>query len=210
MYYYSNYLPIHYSGTTGNLQQTLTLTGVNDPTGANVTQLTFSGASATDALAVLSGDLFEFQDGVSGQTDERFLSYTGHKPTQQKVQFRATANAASDSGGNVTINVFPALVWVASQAQNLSTPLSPGMQVKGLPNHRAGAIVGGDAAFLAMPRLPSMPPFETANEYDKESGASIRCAFGALLGQNATLYGHDALWDSTFVPDYGMRIIFPV
>ncbi len=209
-YYQSNLLPIHYSGTTGNLQQTLTLISVNDPTGANVTQLTFSGASGTDANAVKAGDLFEFQDGVSGQTNIRFRTFTGHQPSEQPVQFRATANAASDGSGHVTITVTPVLCWVASNIQNLTVPLNPGMQVLGLPDHRAGCMIAGDAGFLAMPRLPSQEPFISATDYDEETGASIRCTHGALLGQNATLFGYDILWDSLVIQEYSIRTIWPL
>ena len=59
-YYQSNLMPIHVSGNTGVLQQTLTVVSTNDPTGQNVTQITVSGASASDANAVFSGDLFQF------------------------------------------------------------------------------------------------------------------------------------------------------
>ena len=48
-YYQSNLMPIHVSGNTGVMQQTLTVVSTNDPTGQNVTQITVSGASATDA-----------------------------------------------------------------------------------------------------------------------------------------------------------------
>lgn len=209
-YYQSNLLPIQYSGNTGNLQQVLTLVSVNDPTGQNVTQMTFSGASASDANAVKAGDLFQFQDGVSGQTNIRFLTFIGYTPSQQPVQFRATTDAASTAGGNVTVNITPALSWVAGPNQNLSVPLNPGMRILGLPNHRAGLVVGGRALFLAMPRLPDQPPFATASEYDMESAASLRLTYGAIFGQNQLGFVHDAVWDSVCVPEYTMRIIFPM
>ena len=80
-YYQSNLMPLHTSGNTGVDQDTLTVVSVNDPTGQNVTQITVSGATASDADAVYSGDLFQFQDSVSGQTNLRYLTFIGHFPS---------------------------------------------------------------------------------------------------------------------------------
>jgi len=110
MYYQSNLLPIHYAGNVGNDDTTLTLVSTNDPTGQNVTQLVFSGAGASDVDAIKYGDEFQFQDGVSGQANVRFLTFVGHTVSGQPVQFRATAAAGSTGGGQVTVNIFPALV----------------------------------------------------------------------------------------------------
>ena len=78
-YYQSNLLPIQFAGNAGNLNQTLTLVSTNDPTGNNVTQLTLSGASASDADSIHAGDVFQFNDGVSGFQNMRYLTYIGHK-----------------------------------------------------------------------------------------------------------------------------------
>ena len=132
-YYQSNLMPLHVSGNTGVNQQTLTIVSTNDPTGQNVTQLTVSGATASDASAVFSGDLFSFQDGVSGQPNMRYLTFIGHFPSANPVQFRATANAAANSSGVVTINITPALNWAGGQNQNLNNAIVAGMQILGLP-----------------------------------------------------------------------------
>jgi hypothetical protein len=71
-------------------------------------------------------------------------------------------------------------------------------------------IVGGSALYLAMPRLPEEVPFPTAAEYDKETGVSMRMYFGSLFGQNQRGMVHDAIWASTLVPEYCMRILFPL
>src|ERR1700691_6064422 len=64
-YYQSNLMPIHVSGDTGVLGQTLTVISTNDPTGQNVTQITVSGATASDPNAVFAGDVFQFADGIT-------------------------------------------------------------------------------------------------------------------------------------------------
>lgn len=209
-WYTSNLLPLHVSGNVGINATTLTLVSTNEPTGANVTQLTFSGASVSDANAVLSGDMFQFQDGVSGQPNMRFLHFIGHAVSAQPVQFRATANAASNGGGNVIISVSPPLVWAQNANQNLNNTLVAGMQVKALPSHRAGVLQSGDQFYLAMPQLPDQSPFTTVNTMDKESGASIRHYFGVQFGQNNRAYVRDSIWGSTMVQDNAMRVIFPL
>jgi hypothetical protein len=209
-YYQSNLMPLHVSGDTGVLQQTLTVVSVDDPTGQNVTQITFSGASTSDANAVFSGDLFQFQDGVSGQTNARYLTFIGHFPSANPVQFRATANAASNSGGVVTINITPALNWAGGQNQNVNTPIVAGMQVLGLPSHRCGGILGGEAFYLAMPQLPEQSPFDTANEYDPDTGCSVRLTYGSLFGQNQTGMIYDETHGSVIVPEYSMRYVVPL
>jgi len=208
-YYVSNLLPIQYAGTIGNDNTTLTLVSTNDPTGANVTQLTFSGAG-TDADAIKYGDMAQFQDSVSGQSNIRFLTWIGHATSRQPVQFRATADAAS-SGGNVTVNIYPALCWQAGNAnQNLSHALAAGMQVKFLPDHAAGLVIAGDALFIGMPALPDQSPFETSNKYDEEMGISIRLTYGTIFGQNQQGFINDGIWGSFLVPEYSMRIAFPL
>ncbi len=209
-WYQSNLLPIHTAGTVGESAQTLTLVSTNDPTGQNITQITFSGATNNDLNAIKAGDLLQFQDGVSGQPNMRYLTFIGHAASSQPVQFRATADAAANGSGIVVINIFPALVSAQTLNQNLNNTLSAGMQVKALPSHRAGVIYSGNALFLAMPRLPEEVPFPTANKVDKESGASMRMYYGSLFGQNQRGFVYDDIWGSTMVPEYSMRLIFPL
>lgn len=209
-YYQSNLMPIHVSGTTGVSQQTLTVISTNDPTGQNVTQITVSGATASDASAVFSGDLFSFQDGVSGQPNMRYLTFIGHFPSANQVQFRVTADAAANASGNVVLNIFPALNWAGGQNQNLNNPIAAGMQILGIPSHRAGGILGGDAFYLAMPQLPEQSPYDTANEYDEDTGVSMRLTYGSLFGQNETGMIYDETHGSVIVPEYSMRYVIPL
>lgn len=209
-YYQSNLMPIHVSGNTGVLAQTLTVVSTNDPTGQNVTQITLSGATVNDVNAVKAGDLFQFNDGVANQPNMRYLTFIGQAQSANPVQFRATADAIATAGGNVTINITPALNWAGGANINLNNAIAAGMQVSGLPSHRAGGICGGDAMYIAMPQLPDQSPFATANEYDPDTHASIRLTYGSLFGQNQTGMVYDETHGSTFVPEYTMRMIFPL
>lgn len=210
MYYQSNLLPIHVSGNVGVNGSTLTLVSTNDPTGNNVTQLTFSGATDNDANAIYAGDLLNFIDGVSGYPNLRYLTFIGHAPCANQVQVRATANASANSSGHVTVNIFPALNWAGGQDINLNNPLQAGMQAVSPPSHRAGMVLGGDAMYMAMPQLPEQDPFPTANEVDPETGVSLRLTYGSLFGQNQTGMIYDSTWGSVVVPEDAMRVIVPL
>jgi hypothetical protein len=209
-YYQSNLLPIHVSGDTGVNAQTLTVVSVNDPTGQNVTQITVSGATASDANAVFQGDAFQFKDGVSGQPNMRYLTFIGHTASANPVQFMATANAGANAAGNVTISINNPLNWAGGANQNLNNPIVAGMQLLTFPSHRAGGVVGGDAFFIAMPQLPEQSPFDTANEYDPETGVSLRLTYGSLFGQNQTGMVYDNTWGSTLTPEYSGRLLVPL
>ena len=209
-YYQSNLMPIHVSGNTGVNAQTLTVISTNDPTGQNVTQITCSGATNSDANAVFSGDMFEFADGVSGQPNMRYLTFIGQTTSANSVQFRATANAGANASGNVTITITPALNWAGGANQNLNNPIAAGMQLLTFPSHRAGGVLGGDAFYIAMPQLPEQSPYDTANEYDPDTSASLRLTYGSLFGQNQTGMIYDEVHGSVIVPEYSMRIMVPL
>ncbi len=192
----------------------MTVVSTNDPTGANVTTITFTEpTTGTDANAVKAGDLFQFNDGVSGKPNMRFLTFIGHKVSQQPVQFRAIADAASVAG-SITVQIQTingvGLVWAQNQNQNLNNTITAGMTVTPVPTHRAGCLMSGDQFYLAMPRLPDESPFTTSNMTDPDSGASIRHYFGSQFGMNNRAYVRDSIWGSTLVAENSMRYIFPM
>jgi hypothetical protein len=216
-WYESNLLPTHVSGTIGNTaapNNVMTVTAVSDPTGANVITITFSEpTTGTDANAIKAGDLFQFVDGVSGLPNMRFLTFIGHSVSQQPVQFRAIADAATVAGA-VTVQIQTingvGLVWAQNQNQNLNNAIQVGMKVTPLPSHRAGILMSGDQFYLAMPRLPDESPFTTVNMTDADSGASIRHYFGSQFGMNNRAYVRDSIWGSTLVSENSLRMIFPL
>ncbi len=209
-YYQSNLMPIHVSGNSGVAGNIFTVVSTNDPTGQNVTQITVTtNGTANDANAVFDGDLFQFRDGVSNQPNMRYLTFIGHYPSANPVQFRATANAASVSS-TITLNITPALNWAGGANQNLNNPIAAGMQILTNPSHRCGGILGGEALFIAMPQLPEQSPYDTANEYDPETSASLRLTYGSLFGQNQTGMIYDEVHGSVIVPEYSMRMLIPL
>lgn len=207
-FYVSNLLPVHTAGTLGEDGTVLTVVSVVVDANGAVTSIVFSGAG-TDANAVKEFDKFQFNDGVAGQPDLRYLTFIGHKVSSNPVQFRATADAAS-SAGNVTISVYPPLQATAGNTRNLNFPIVAGMQVTGLPSHRAGVITSGNPLFLGMPMLPEEVPFPTGNEVDPDTGVSLRMYYGSLFGQNQRGMVHDAIWGKKLVPEYSMSVIFPL
>lgn len=203
-FYSSNLLPIHTAGTIGNTGADITVVMI-DVTGTQITATTTIGGTFK------AGDILQFSDGVSGQPNMRFLTYVGHKACAQKVQVRVTEDATADGAGGVVLKIFPALISDAADAnKNINNPVASGMKLKAFPDHRCGYVVGGDARYLAMPRLPDQDPFKTANDYDDESACSIRVTSGTVFGQNERGIIADAIWGTTMVDDYAMRVAFPV
>lgn len=209
-FYRSNQLPVHTAGNVGKNATVLTVVSTNDPTGKNITQITFSGAANNDVDAIKKGDLLQFKDGVSGQPNLRYLHFIGQQQSNNPVQIRATADAASNGSGQVTINISPALVSMPTGDQNIAYNIAAGMQITALPSHRRGMVVGGKALYLAMPRLPDEDPFKTVSESDPDTGVSMRIYYGSLFGQNQRGMVHDCIWGSTLVDEYAMGIIFPL
>lgn len=205
-FYTSNLLPYHVAGTIGQSGTTLTVVSTNDPTGSNITEITFSGAG-TDANAIKKYDILTFQDNVSGQPNLRYLTFTGHFPSSQPVQVRANTDAAS-SGGNVTVSIFPALTSVQDRNQNILYNIQAGMKVKVANNHRCGYMTSGNSLFLAMAKLDDEVPYPTSVMKDENSGLEFRAYYGAMFGQNEKAYVKDAAWGWDAADEYQLRLCF--
>ena len=211
-WYQSNLLPIHTAGTEGQNATVLTVVSftTNGPQGA-IDTITFGGThAALDPLSVAQYDKFQFNDGVAGLPNMRFRTFVGHIVSASPVQFQATLAAASTAGSQVTVTVNPPLQALPTNNQNLNVQIQAGMTVSVLPSHRAGLITSGDPLYIAMPKLPDQSPFYTGNEYDEDTGVSIRMTYGTLFGQNQMGMVHDAIWGSTLVPEYAIAVIFPL
>lgn len=205
-FFASNLLPVHEAGTVGNDGLTLTVVSVVKDANDAVVQIVFSGAG-TDANAIKAHDKGQFQDGVAGMPNMRYLTFIGHKPSSNPVQFRVLNDSAS-SAGNVTVDVYPPLKASQGNTRNLNHEIAAGMEVKFLPSHRAGVITSGNPLFLGMPRLPEEVPFPTGNEVDPDTGVSLRMYYGSLFGQNQRGMIHDAIWGRKLVPEYSMSVAF--
>jgi len=210
-WYQSNLLPVHTAGTEGQQATTLTVVSVVKNADDAVTQIVFSGTNApNDPDSIKQYDKMQFSDGVAGQTNLRYRTFIGHEVSQSPVQFRATADAASTAGSQVTVDIYPALKASAGKNQNINAEILPGMQVTVLPSHRCGLVMSGNPLFMAMPRLPEEVPFPTAISQDADSGAAIRTYYGSLFGQNQRGMVHDCIWGKTMADEYTMMIALPL
>lgn len=195
----SNFLPEHTSGTVGENADTLTFVSIN----AAGDQITFSGVT-TNSGAIKKNDLIQF-DG-----DIRYLTFIGHRPSGQKVQVRATADADGTTG-TVVVNITPALIATNdNSAKNLTRALTTSDTATALPSHRRGMIASGRALYLAMPQLPEQYPFPTGNEVDPDTKVSMRSYYGSTFGQNQQGFVNDVIWGSSMVGEYGLALIFPL
>ncbi len=212
-WYKSNLLSVHRAGSAGNDNRVLTVVSVtNNGPDSSVDTITFSisGAPGADADMIKQYDKLQFNDGVSGFDNMRYLTFVGHQVSSNPVQFQSTSNAASSGGSQVTVSVYPYLQALPTSEQNLNQQIQVGMTVSVLPSHRAGLITSGDPLFLAMPQLPVETPYPTGNDVDPMTGMSIRQYYGSLFGQNVRGMVHDAIWGATLVPEDSMMIAFPV
>jgi len=207
----SNMLATHIAGTEGQKGSTLTVVSTTQNAEGGVISITFSGTfGANDPLSIAKYDKFEFNDGVSGFNNMRYLTFIGHIPSPVPVQFQATAAAASNGSNQVTVSINPPLQAASGLNQNLNQAILPGMQVSVLPSHRSGLLHSGDQFYLAMPSLPDVTPFPSSVVVDNETGASMRMYSGAVFGQNQYATVHDCIWGSDLVPDNAMEIVFPL
>ena len=215
-FYMSNLLPTHYSGNVGENGTQLTVTNIS----SDGFVVTLSGADISDADAIKANDILvlDYDKQTTGSNTLLFQTFIGHGPTQQQPQVRVTSDAASDGAGNVVVTVFPALIYDPTNTnpnRNLTSDpttalAGAGVHVQALPSHKCGVIMSGDAFYLGMPALPDQSPFLTANEYDPVTGVSIRLSKGAQYGGNTYGYIYDCIWGKRLVPEYAMRLIFPV
>lgn len=210
-FYQSNLLTTHLAGTEGNAANPLTVVSVMKDADDAVIQITFSGTvAANDPNSIKQYDKFQFSDGISGKTNLRFRTFIGHEISQCPVQFRATADAQSSGGSQVTVNIYPPLKASSGNTQNLNVEITAGMQVMVLPDHRCGLITAGNPLFLGMPRLPDEDPYKTAVASDPDSGVSIRQYYGSLFAQNQRGMVHDSIWGKSLVDEYAMLVVLPV
>lgn len=210
-YYESNLLDQHTAGTVGQGAITLTVVSTDDPTGNNITQITCSGAPTSDADAIKEGDAMQFVDNVSGQPNLRFRTFTGHKVSDLRVQMVATADAASDGAGNVTLTFNPPLsVTEGNVNQNINVNVVAGMQIEVMPSHRVAFRITRKAMLLGMPKMPEKIPYPTNNKTDMDSGVSLRLYYGSELGTPNHGYILDCIYGSRIIPEYGQKLLIPV
>ena len=204
MFYQSNLLRIHTSGTIGNTGADIEIVSI-DATG------TLLSITTTPSGTFKAGDILRFKPAVVN-SDVKFLTYIGHKPCSQGATVRVTADATALVGtGAVTLSIYPALISDLTSANaNIDTPIVATQVMQAFPNHRMGLIVGGDARYLAMPRLPEQSPYITVNDSDPDSGLSFRIVYGSVFGGNQMGMALTALYGFTMVDDYAQRVAFPV
>ncbi len=214
-YVRSNLIQPHISGNVGNAAgsgSTLTVVSTNDPTGANITQITFSGATASDANAILPGDIFGYVVQSSYSTPYRRTFY-GNVPTTQIAQNRVASATAADGSGNVTVTLampFQSSGIVNGTVQSITQNIVAGMKFKFVPTHLPALMCTGRAAYLAMPRLRDQAPYQTSVVTDKKSGLSMRMYNGAQFGQNLYGWVNDCVSGSTIIPEYSQRLVFTI
>lgn len=207
-FYRSNVLPTHRAGSVGNENLPLTVVSTNDPTGNNITEITFSGAPASDFDAIRIYDSLE----QTGPGRQNYLTFQGQSDsTNTPVQIRSISNSGSNGAGQVTVQFEPALCSTPGSAvRNIQNNIVAGMQFEVLPDHRCGIVIGSDALYLAMPKMPELISFPSSSMKNEETGVSLRTCAGSIFGKNTTILAHDLIYGHTAIPEYVMKIAIPV
>lgn len=213
-FYESSKLPYHEAGYVGQQGYTLTISAVGtaDPISGAISQITCTSSGAIDGqpLAIKQYDRLQFIDGVAGKPNMRFLQWIGQIDSSSPVQLQCTATAPGTAGEEVVINFNPPLQANPVASQNVRYLPQVGMQLWVANSHYSGMLICDDALFLAMPKLPELPPYTTLNGVDKATGATFRQYFGSVgMGTNLIGWVHDSIWGSTAVPENAMAILFP-
>ena len=210
-YYTSNLLPVHTAGTVGNNSPVtpLTVLSTNDPTGNNITSITFSGAGTPDFNAVKKWDRLQFVNVSS--TVPYWLTFQGQATTSLPVQLIVTADAASDGSGHVTVSIYPPLCATPGNIdQNIPINIVAGMKVQFAPTCKNGACVSDNAMYIAMPKLPSTYPFPSSTAVDENSAVSVRLYYGVIPFENVYGWTRDVIWGQDGNPPNWMAILFPI
>lgn len=211
-YYNSNYLPEHTAGYLGENDLELTVSGTNDPSHLNVTEITMTGAE-THVGALKNGDMGYFLRSST----LRATTFVGHMKTSQLVQFRVIADADS-SAGTVVAKIVTG-TYTEGQGlnsieghplQNTSAPIVNGMKIKFLKSHKCGLRVAGGGFYLAMPRLKDLSPFYSSTDTDKDTKVSLRMYYGPFLGQDTELLVTDTIYGAYLDPRSSQRICIPL
>ncbi len=211
-WYTSNLLPVHEAGSAGDTGKTLRVVSTTTDANGAVVSILFESTTAAinDLDFIHQYDRFQFNDGVASVPNIRFRTFTGHKPSSLRVQFLATAAAATNGSSQVTVNITPPLQALATNEQNITVAIVPGMEVDVMPSCRVGMLTTGDPLFVAMPALPNTSPFTSARAYDKDTGVGLRTYHGYLIGQAASGIVHDLIVGKSLDPDYATAILFPL
>lgn len=210
----SKLLPTHVAGTAGAGAIPLTVVSTNDPTGQNITQITFSGSIGTDPNCIKKNDKLVFVDGVGSFTNLRYLSYHGHFPlVKNKVTMCAASDAASTSG-TVTVTLTHPLCSVSGLAQNnINAAIEAGMQVNVMPSHKVGLIMSGNPLYLAMPAANTWidaSPFAQSSVIDEETGISVTLYQGWDINRATRITSMPIIYGAQIEPLNAMVILIPL
>lgn len=223
--YSSDKLPVHISGVVGNtttgyspeVHGQLTIVSIDGTSQTSdrsfVTQITCTGSFGNTLDAIKLGDLCQVVDVNSLGDPINMVATYGKNRTQQPVQFRVVADAASVSGtivlqvtaGHDQLNGIP-----GDPEQYMTKPLAPGMEIWVAPSHRGMYLITGDAFFIANPALPKQTPFPSENKTDSETGANFRLTYGSNINNSTEQFTCASIFYPYMIPSYGYKFLIPL
>ena len=217
-FYETNLLQAHTAGTASE-DGSLEITSLADNTAVfpgttntvNTTSLVLQGLTA--GATIVQDDLLDI--GVANGL--QYLTYVGHiASSNTNVQCRVITGGTADGGGNITITVYPRLVYDGTNVdpqRNLPRAIvngASGDKVRIAKSHIPGFIFLEDYLKFACPNLPTKSPYATASVMDPDTKIGMRAYHGAVFDQPITQMVLDVLYGAGGAPEGCARILFPL
>lgn len=216
-FFASNQMPQHLAGQVGQATapaNVVTVVSTNDPTGANVTQITVTvdASLSNTADAFVIGDMGQFVQGVAGKTDIRQVTRYGKKVTHLPAQMLITADADTvGTSSTITIRTTNdvGFCWQSGNPnQNISAPIVAGTKIQIMPSHDVGLVHSGNQFYCATPKLPETRPYDNAIYTDPDSMIALRWYAGFDIQYKTHQITKDMIAALGLLPDNCMRLMF--
>lgn len=172
------------------------------------TSITFTGLTANDANAFKAGDIIYFPDASSPATSVHSLTNLGRVDTGDPMTFVVQANQGTNSSGQATVSILPAInTTVGNPQQNVSNPIPNGARaVVYASSYRNVAYHETGLSVVTLPLKPLYTPY-CENITDQETGITLRFSIGADVLNNLNIMRIDALVAYKWHGQYGLQFL---
>lgn len=190
-------IPFHTTSTASRTGVTVKTTVT--PSGTN--SIIMTGFPVSTANVVLTGDVFEITGYYS--VNPITLASTG-----QTKKFVATADASSDSGGDATITVSPAVIFdTDNPLRNITAAPAATAVVTFIADHHVNMAWSEDGLCVVCPKLAPLDSPYSQTIQDPDSGYSFRISKTAEVLENKNIFRLDVLYGATWLNDRATRIL---
>ena len=168
---------------------------------SGATSVVLTGLPVSTTGVVKAGDTIELT-GIKS-VNKITLESTGND-----IQFVVTADADSDSGGDATVSISPAIISDTNNARrNVDTAVIATTPVVFNPSHRINLAWAQNGLVVVCPKLaPLDTPYSTTVQ-DPQTGYSFRLSKSAEILDNKNIMRLDVLYGIRWLDDRSVRIL---